>query len=88
MSVDVPPGRLDVARQQAGLSVEELWIRYFGNGGTATVDEFQTFLTEHTWPERLQYDITASALNDRFTEMELDHPVPYSSTHTGGGRTG
>lgn len=74
-----PAGRLDAARRAAGLSIDQLWIRYFGNGGTATEVEFAEFLASHTWPGSLQYDIAVSALNDRFTELHRNHPVPYSS---------
>lgn len=69
---------LDGPRRQARLSVDELWVRYFGNGGTATMAQFQAFLGEDRWPGTLQYDIAVSALNDRFTEMDLDHPIPYA----------
>lgn len=79
MTTHLPARTLDVARQQAELTVDELWVRYFGNGGTATSTEFTAFLTDHAWPTDLQYDIAASALNEQFTEMGLDHPVPYTN---------
>lgn len=69
---------LDGARQQARLTVDEFWVRYFGNGGTATSTQFRSFLDGDHWPATLQYDIAVSALNDRFAEMDADHPVPYS----------
>jgi hypothetical protein len=69
---------LEGARLDAMLSVEELWIRYIGNGGTATVPQFRSFLGRDVWPGTLQYDITVSALNDRFGELHADHPVPYA----------
>ena len=75
----MPAGPLDGARRAAGLSVGQLWIRYFGNGGSATEVEFASFLAHHSWPGPLQYDIAVSALNDRFTELDRDHPVPYST---------
>ena len=71
-------GELDAARRRLGLSVDQLWVRYFGNGGTATMAEFQRFLTDEPWPASLQYDIAVSALNDRFGEINQNHPVPYS----------
>ena len=48
------------------------------------MDEFRSFLADEPWPAALQYDIAVSALNDRFGEINLDHPVPYSLP-TGGG---
>ena len=70
---------LDGARQDARLSVDQLWVRYFGNGGTATATEFRRFLDGAPWPAALQYDIAVSALNDAFTEMDRNHPIPYST---------
>jgi hypothetical protein len=61
------------------LSVDELWVRYFANGGTATIPQFRSFLGDDDWPGTLQYDICVSALNDRFTELDADHPVPYAN---------
>lgn len=83
MSDDLSSRRLEVARHRLGLSVDQLWVRYFGNGGTATMAEFQTFLADGPWPGALQYDIAVSALNDRFAEIDLDHPVPYSLPSAG-----
>jgi hypothetical protein len=74
---------LETARRDAGLSVDELWVRYLGNGGTATPADFRHFLAGHHWPGALQYDIAVSALNDRFTEMNLNHPIPYSDVFAG-----
>jgi hypothetical protein len=78
MSAELSSAGLEAARRQLGLSVDELWVRYFGNGGTATIAEFQSFLADEPWPAALQYDIAVSALNDRFGEIDLDHPVPYA----------
>ena len=83
MRPEMLTGALDTARIQAGLSVDQLWVRYFGNGGTATADEFAAFLADRRQPGALQYDIAVSALNDRFTEMALHHPVPYSDAGSG-----
>lgn len=79
VSLDLSSRRLEQARVAAGLSVDDLWIRYFGNGGTATAEELERFLAGAPWPGSLQFDIVVSALNDRFTEIDLDHPVPYAS---------
>ncbi len=74
---------LETAREQAGLSVDVLWIRYFGNGGTATFETFQVYLSGDVVPNKLQYNIAASTLNECFADMDLDHPVPYAD---GGGQ--
>jgi len=82
MSRDLAGARLESARREAGLSVDELWIRYAGNGGTASPHEFSSFLASSTRLGQLQYDIVVSALNERFTEMDRNHPVPYSDAST------
>ena len=34
---------VDIARRDLGLSVVEVWLRYFGMGGTATPTEVERF---------------------------------------------
>ncbi|MBV8950772.1 MAG: hypothetical protein JOZ99_07850, partial [Actinobacteria bacterium] len=56
----------------------ELWIRYFGLGGTSTPSDVHGYLDGG--PIRPgQHDVLAHALNERFVEMGMDHPVPYDS---------
>lgn len=81
--LDLSCSRLERARLAAGLSIDELWIRYFGNGGTAGAEEFKRFLNGVSWPGSLQFDIVVSALNDRFTEIDVDQPVSYADGSTG-----
>jgi hypothetical protein len=76
--IDLSSSRLEQARREAGLSVDELWIRYFGNGGTVTADAFRALLAGSTWSTSLDYDIVVSALNDRFNDLDLDRALPYS----------
>ena len=83
MSAELPSGPLENARLLTGLTVAELWVRYSGNGGSATETEFRSFLEDRPWPDELQYDIAVSALNDRFHEMDLDHPLPYAAPPAG-----
>jgi hypothetical protein len=75
--VGAPLFNLEVARQQAGLSVAELWFAYLGLGGTAMPSELHAYVLGVVQPDRHQYDVLALALNERFADMELDHPVPY-----------
>jgi hypothetical protein len=68
---------LEAARLQAGLTTGELWLRCFSLGGSGNFVQLQSFLTGRERPARLQYNIIAQALNERFQELDLDHPVPY-----------
>ena len=75
-----PRDALDLARQDAGLTKGELWLRYFGLGGMTPALELEAMLhgaLEPTAPDR---DRIVHALNERFTELGRNHPVPYSTT--------
>jgi hypothetical protein len=74
--------RLRAAMAQAELSLPELWLRYFALGGTATAEEVGAHVDGA--PQRafdddgdVQHDTLVHALNERFMEMDLDHPLPY-----------
>ena len=67
--------RLNVARIDAGLSVDELWLRYFGLGGMST--RFERAAQEDRALILHDHDLIAHALNERFVELGGDRPVPY-----------
>lgn len=77
-SEEAGPGVLERARIQAGLTVHELWIRYFALGGGAGPSEVAGFLTGPNEPDRRQYNLLVDSLNERFTELDLDRPVLYA----------
>ena len=70
---------LDAARQSAGLSHPDLWVRYIGIGGTATPDELAAFVEGNQPTSRLQHDIAAQAINDRLIELGRPPTAPYLS---------
>lgn len=72
-----PLFNLEVARQQAALSMSELWFAYLGLGGMAMPAELHAYVLGVARPDRHEYNVLALALNERFADMELDHPVPY-----------
>lgn len=81
---ELPSDRLDRARQDAGLSQAQLWMRYFGLGGMTPALEVEAILhgaLEATAPDR---DRIVHALNERFTELGHNHPVPYSEQQEAG----
>ncbi len=71
---------LQRARHRAGLTVAELWLRYFGLGGMSTPLEVDAVLHGAVSPSDFEYDILAHAINERFLELGRDHPVPYSDS--------
>jgi hypothetical protein len=69
---------LDRARSDAGLTVSELWLRYFSLGGIASPVEVEAYLHDALTPTRHEYDVLAHAINERYVELGGDHPVPYA----------
>jgi hypothetical protein len=70
---------LDQVREQIGLSRAELFVRYFALGGIVDRRAIDAFLDGRTHDlERVDYDTLVHAINERFLELGLDHPVPYS----------
>ncbi|MBV8159406.1 MAG: hypothetical protein JO265_00635 [Acidimicrobiia bacterium] len=68
---------LENARQLAGITLADLWLRYFTLGGTATESELGRFLRGDMQFGDGQHDVVAHALNERFDDLDMDHPVPY-----------
>jgi hypothetical protein len=69
---------LDRARKDAGLSPSQLWMRYFGLGGMTSAMELEAMCHGALLPTDSDHDRIAHALNERFTELGRNHPVPYS----------
>ena len=69
---------LDRGRREAQLSMDDLWWAYFALGGNATPTEVRAILTGDSRPGRLDHDMLAQAINDRFVDMGGDHPVAYA----------
>jgi hypothetical protein len=72
------PDVLERARLDTGLSMTELWFRYFAVGGMSTALEVDAFLHGALIATSHDRDLLAVALNERFSELGLDHPLPYS----------
>jgi hypothetical protein len=70
--------RLEKARRGLGLSISDLWWRYFAIGGMRNELEIEAILYQALVPTGLDSDLLAAALNERFTELGGDHPIPYS----------
>jgi hypothetical protein len=70
---------LDTFREEAGLSLGELWLRYFELGGMSTGLELEAFLCGVLLPSTHDHDVIAHAINERFVELGGNHPVAYSN---------
>ena len=71
---------LERARNEAGLTVAELWLRYFALGGMSTPLEVDAYLHGALAAPDNDYDVLAHAINERFVELGGNHPVPYSDS--------
>jgi hypothetical protein len=69
---------LEQARREVGLSVADLWMRYFTLGGMSTALEVEAILYGALIAGAHDRDVIAVALNERFAELGGDHPVPYA----------
>lgn len=69
---------LERARRDVGLSVDDLWMRYFALGGMSTALEIEAYLAGALVTPGHEHDVLAVALNERYFELGGDHPVPYS----------
>lgn len=76
--MSTPSSELDDARKDADLSQVELWLRYFGLGGMTPALEFEAILFGLLEPTVYDRDVIVHALNERFTELGRNHPIPYS----------
>ena len=65
------------AIEATGLSVGELWLRYFELGGNASGLELDAFLHNALDLPRIERDRLAHAINERFMEMGDDQRVDY-----------
>lgn len=69
---------LEQARRDLGLSVADLWLRYFALGGMNAALEIEAVLFGALVSDDHNRDIIAVALNERFFELGRDHPVRYN----------
>jgi hypothetical protein len=69
---------LEQARREVGLSIADLWMRYFALGGMSTALELEAILYRALVPDPHDRDVLAVALNERYSETGGDHPIPYS----------
>src|SRR5829696_7952319 len=69
---------LKVAVQRAGLTVDQLWLRYFALGGDAGRVEVDAYLHGLMPLPAPQRDMLAHAVNERLDELAWPRRVPYN----------
>lgn len=77
MTDAVTPEMLERARRDAGLTVDELWLRYFELGGLASLFELEGIVAGVLPPDRFELQILVQALNERFMELGRDDRIPH-----------
>ena len=70
---------LEEARRELNLSVSDIWLRYFAVGGMSTELEIEAVLYGALLASEADRDLLSVALNERFSELGGDHPMPYST---------
>jgi hypothetical protein len=70
---------LEQARRKLNLSVSDIWLRYFAVGGMSTELEIEAVLYGALLASEADRDLLSVALNERFSELGGDHPMPYST---------
>lgn len=70
---------LEEARRKLNLSVSDIWLRYFAVGGMGTELEIEAVLYGALLASEADRDLLSVALNERFSELGGDHPMPYST---------
>lgn len=68
---------LDNAFARAGVSVQELWLRYFALGGLVGVTEIDGYLQGLMPLTALEHDRLAVALNEYLDDLHQPFHVPY-----------
>ncbi len=69
---------LQTALEFTGLSLEQLWMRYFGLGGSADLIDLDAHLAGVLPLPSAQADMLAHSINERLDELVAERRVPYS----------
>jgi hypothetical protein len=64
--------------ERAGLTLEQLWMRYFALGGDVGLMELDAYLNGVMALPRVQRDMAAHAVNERLDELVGRNRAPYS----------
>ena len=70
---------MDAARVRAELTVQDLWLRYVGLGGTGDAFDIDGYLQGLVPLESFQQDVLAQAVNEALDDGYRTYHVPLSS---------
>lgn len=73
----IRPFPLRAGLAQSELSVDDVWVRYVGMGGTLSRTGLEAVLSGEPVAAG-QYDVIAQVLNEYFLDHGGDHPVAYA----------
>jgi hypothetical protein len=79
-SMTLNPAPLEAARVELGLSIPDLWRRCFALGGLLDQVALSDALVGRQAFSRVEFDVVAQALNERFMDDGANHPVPYADS--------
>ena len=65
------------AKARSMLSYDELWMRCFGLGGSATVEELRSYLQDDGALSRENVNVMAQAFNEHFLDLGQGMPLTY-----------
>ena|SRR3712207_5759369 len=89
MTSDERHRRMDAARVRAELTVQDLWLRYVGLGGTGDAFDLDGHLQGLVPMDPFQQDVLAQALNEALEDCYHAYRIPLStpsSDHAGAER--
>lgn len=75
-ALDVRP--LEAALRVLDVTLRELWSSYFALGGTCSLLQVRNHLAGTAEISGLQHDVLVHALNERFLDRGMDHPLEYT----------
>lgn len=65
------------AKARSMLTYDELWMRCFALGGSATVQELRSYLGGREPLSREDVNVLAQAFNEHFLDLGMGMPVRY-----------
>jgi hypothetical protein len=68
---------VDSCRQNAGLTVNDLWMRCVALGQMNSALELEAYLFGALRPTRQEFNLIAAALNEYLIEAKACHSIPY-----------
>jgi hypothetical protein len=71
--------QMDVARVQAQLTVQDLWLRYLALGGAGDAFEVDGYLQGLVPLDTFQQDVLAQAINEALQQFCQSYSVPLST---------